>query len=318
MYHNKQLTSLLSELFGFPKSNGHGVKDIEYNCPKCDHQRNKFNLSIMTSKNIFHCWACGYKGKTIKLFYDYGTPMQIERYKALGAQAGLKQKNSTLKNEAEQLTLSAFRSLKHKWTDSLNYTAAMKYLANRNIDQDIIDRWDMCYAESGKYRNRIIVPSKSIDGKVDYFIARDFFDTQKSKYFNPRLDKENVIFGEKFIDWRKPVFITEGVFDAIVIYNAIPILGTNLKPYKRLVQKLSQNHSTVILGFDPDTVGQQKQIHVAKYLLNIGCTVYILPKVLYNNRDLSEIYQQDGRDGIVTLIKSAQEFDELDAAIANL
>jgi len=318
MHPNRQLTDLLSELFGFPKFSS-GAKDIEYNCPKCDQDRNKFNLSVDVNNKIFQCWACGYKGRAIKLFYDYGSPIHIERYKSLDVNAGLKlQKNNSLEKEAEQLTLSDFRSLKHQWTDSLNYVAAMKYLSRRNIDQTIIDRWDMCYAETGKYKNRIIVPSKSEDGKIDYFIARDFFDTQKAKYFNPQLDKEKIIFGEKFIDWKKPIFITEGVFDAVVIYNAIPILGTNLKPYKRLIQKLSQNRSTVILGFDPDDVGVKKEINVAKFLLNIGCTVYILPKKLYNGRDLSKIYQDEGKSGIVTLIKSAEEFDELDAAIANL
>jgi len=289
------------------------VKDFEYICVKCKH----FHLSVDVESKIFHCWACGYKGKLNNLIFKHGSTSQLERFKALDVNAGLKTKNTKVKNEAEQLTLSAFRSLKHNWNKSLNYRAAMRYLRERNIDQELIDRWDMCYAETGKYKNRIIIPSKSESGVIDYFIARDFYDNQKSKYFNPKLDKEKIIFGEKFIDWKKPIFITEGVFDAIVIYNAIPILGTNLKPYKRLVQKLSQNRSTVILGFDPDDVGQKKEIDVAKYLLNIGCSVYILDKTLYN-KDISEIYKDHGKAGIINLIKSAEEFDELDAAIANL
>ena len=311
-----KLVPLLAEIFGFSKEVSRSQKDVLYNCPKCDHGKNKFNLSVYVDKKIFNCWACGYKGRVDKLIYDFGKPIHIERYKAL--------KNTTssihiTKNvETESLSLSAFRSLKHRWTDSINYVAAMRYLSDRNIDQDIINKWDICYAEEGKYKDRIIVPSKNIDGGIDYFIARDFYGTQYTKYRNPKLEKSKIIFGERFIDWKKPIFITEGVFDAIVIYNSIPILGTNIKAYTKLLKKLIENRSTVILGFDSDKIGKKKEIEVAKYLLNLGCTVYTLPKDLYNGEDLSEIYNHSGRTGIINLIKSAEPFDELAAAILTL
>lgn len=320
MFHNRSLVSLLSEIFGFPRSVDHGKKDFEYNCPNCDNGGNKFNLSIDVENGMFHCWACGYRGRNLKLAYDHGDHGQIERMKALTSQAGdsMALTNHRKDAEEEKLSLSAFRSLKHKWTDSLNYIAAMRYLASRNITQDIIDKWDMCYAETGKYKNRIIVPSKAENGAIDYFVARDFYDNAKFKYYNPQLDKEVIIFGERFIDWKKPIFITEGVFDAIVLYNSIPILGTNLKPYKRLSQQLIRNRSTVILGFDPDKIGKKKEIDLAKFVLNLGCTVYTLPKDVFGDMDIAEVYQHYGKAGIIKLIKSSTRFDELDAAIATL
>ena len=315
-YHNPKLISLLYELFGFPRLSSRGKKDLEYNCPHCDGGRNKFNLSIDVDNLIYHCWACGYKGKAHKLFKDFGNPRQILEFNLLNT----KYKPEKIKKEDEEiLSLSEFKSLKYNWSPSPNYTAAMKYLRKRNIDQEIINRWDICYSESGKYKNRIIIPSKSLDGKIDYFIARDFFDVTKLKYKNPRLKKDEVIFGEKFIDWNKPIIITEGVFDAIVIYNAIPILGTNIKNYKKLLRNLIYNKSTVILGFDADKTGKEKEIKVAQFLLNLGVIVYILPKTKYNEyNDLSEIYNKEGKKGIINLIKSAQPFDKLDAAIATL
>jgi len=315
-YRDPNLIALLSEIFNLPKQVNHAQKDFLYNCPKCDGGRNKFNLSIDVENKIFKCWACGWKGKLSKAVFERGSRGQIERFKALKLSTSSIHKKITV--ETESLSLSAFRSLKHQWKDSINYVAAMRYLRNRNINQEIIDKWDICYAENGKYKNRIIIPSKNLDGKIDYFIARDFYGTSSIKYKNPPLRKSEIIFGERFIDWKKPIFITEGVFDAIVIYNAIPILGTNVKAYKKLVKKLMQNRSTVILGFDSDKIGKQKEISVAKYLIGLGCTVYTLPKELYSEEDLSEIYKKSGKAGIISLIKSAQSFDELDAAIATL
>ena len=38
--------------------------------------------------------------------------------------------------------------------------------------------------------------------------------------------KTNFIFNEHFVDWNKPLFLVEGVFDAIMLRrNAVPILG---------------------------------------------------------------------------------------------
>ena len=314
--NNPLLISLLYEIFGLPKSSSRDKPDLQYNCPHCDDNRNKFHLFVNLDKKVFHCWACGYRGSLKKLFSDHGTPRQILEFENLSSNYRPIKKE---KPQEEVLSLDDFRSLKFRWDDSLNYTAAINYLKKRNINQKIIDRWDMCYAETGKYKNRIIIPSKSLSGKIDYFIARDFYGTSKLKYKNPRLKKDEVIFGEKFIDWNKPIMITEGVFDAIVCYNAIPILGTNIRSYSRLIKNLIYNKSTVILGFDADKTGKEKEIKVARFMIGIGCEVYILPKSRYNEfNDLSEIYNNSGQTGIISLIKSAQPFDELDAAIATL
>lgn len=317
--YNPGLISLLSEILGFPKSSSKGKADLEFNCPYCDEGKNKFNLFIKLDSMIFHCWACGFKGKVHRLLNKFGSDRQREEFKLISPDNVRPVQKQKEEKPQEIISLSSFRSLKYKWPNSLNYIAAIKYLKQRNIDQELIERWDICYSEEGKYKNRIIIPSRSLDGKLEYFVSRDFYGTSKQKYLNPRIDKENLIFGEKFIDWNKPIILTEGVFDAIVCYNAIPILGTNLKVYKRLVKKLIQNKSTVILGFDADKTGKEKEIKVARFLISIGCNVYILPKSKYNEfNDLSQIYNNSGRTGIVTLIKSAQPFDELDAAIATL
>lgn len=307
------VVDLDSELLGFPKRYDSATIEVEWCCPRCDNGRGKFNLVVNLEKNVFHCWACDYRGTVRKLVYDYGDEEQKTRSKSLSKYRPRKFKYA--EKPKEDFPIESFRSLRVKWTDSLDYNAAMNYLKSRKITKEMIDQWDICFADEGDYAGRVIVPSKDIHGKVEYFIARDIYDTAKIKYKNPRSRKNEVIFGEKFIDWTKPVLLVEGVFDAMVLYNAIPLLGTKIDGHTKLIRKIMKNKTPIILGFDADVSAKDK-ITIAKYLKNLGISLYILSGNQYN--DLAEAHQKRGRGYIVDLIRNAREFDELDIAMAEL
>ena len=312
MFRNKRLVNLLAEIFGFPRRFDHGDVEVEYNCPHCDNGQNKFNMVVNTDNHVFHCWACGYKGRASRLFWDFGNDRQKLEWKSMDKYVP----ETKSSKSSEPLVLTGFRSLRMKWKDSLTYRAAMRYLRKRNIGPDLIDKWDICYAEDGKYRDRIIIPSRNLGGKMEYFVARDIFDTQKLKYKNPESRKADIIFGEKFIDWGKPVVLTEGVFDAMVLYNSVPLLGSKIEGHNRLLTKIFMCNTPIILGFDEDDAGRDANIEVGKYLLNLGVPVYSIQ----NNEhgDLAKAYEVGGREYIVRLIRNAQPFDELDILINDL
>jgi len=315
MFRNKRLVNLLAEIFGFPRRFEHGQVEVEYNCPHCDNRRNKFNLVVNTDNHVFHCWACGYKGKTSRLFHDFGNDRQQNDFNKFHGKIYIDH-HEISGITTEPLQLTGFRSLRNVWKDSLTYKAAMRYLKKRRIGADLIDKWDICYAETGKYNNRIIIPSRSLDGQVEYFVARDIFDTQKLKYNNPPSEKSTVIFGEKFIDWGKPVVITEGAFDAMVLYNAVPLLGSNIEGHSRLIRKIFDCQTPIILGFDDDVAGRKANIRVGKYLMNLSIPIYTI--VDNEHGDLAKAYEMEGKEYIVGLIRNAQPFDELDILIHEL
>ena len=312
MFRNKKLVNLLSEIFGFPRKFEHGQVEIEWNCAHCDTGRNKFNMVVNTDNHVFHCWACGYKGKVSRLFYDFGNDRQTREWSTLGSALP----EWETKKTSEPLVLTGFRSMRVEWKDSLVYRAAMRYLRNRGIGSALIDKWDICYSQSGRYSDRVIIPSKSLDGKVEYFVARDIFDTQKLKYNNPPSEKAKVIFGEKFIDWGKPVVITEGAFDALVLYNAVPLLGSKIEGHKKLIKKRFEKRTPIILGLDADKAGKSANLRVGKYLLNLGVSVYSIQGNEYG--DLAKAFEVKGKEYIVGLIRNAQPFDELDILINDL
>lgn len=313
MFRNKRLVNLLAEIFGFPRKFDHGIVEVEYNCPHCDNGRNKFNMVVNTDNLVFHCWSCGYKGKVSRLLWDFGNDRQKSEFKTVETSAPIR---TRVEKKDEPLILTGFRSMRQEWNDSLTWRAARNYLRERNITPDLIDKWDICYAEDGKYRDRVIIPSRNLSGEMEYFVARDIFDTQKLKYKNPESRKAQIIFGEKFIDWEKPVVLTEGAFDAIVLYNAVPLLGAKIEGHTKLLKKIFKHKTPIILGFDEDKAGRDANIEIGKYLLNLGVSIYTIQGNEYG--DLAKAYEKAGKEYIVRLIRNAQPFDELDMLVNDL
>ena len=55
------------------------------------------------------------------------------------------------------------------------------------------------------------------------------------------------------IEWEKPVYVVEGIFDAILSRkNAVPILGSNVGSGSLLFKRLLQNNTEVIIALDAD------------------------------------------------------------------
>ena len=116
---------------------------------------------------------------------------------------------------------------------SLTANAPLNYLRKRGINSADILKWKIGYCEDGEYRNRIIIPSFNRDGNCNYFVARAW-TKDWLKYKNPPASK-NVVFNELMINWDEPIVLVEGIFDAIIADNSIPLLGSTLSAYFQAV-----------------------------------------------------------------------------------
>tara|TARA_B100000519_G_scaffold183280_1_gene176743 strand:+ start:64 stop:582 length:519 start_codon:yes stop_codon:yes gene_type:complete len=125
----------------------------------------------------------------------------------------------------------------------------------------------MGYCRSGRYANRIIIPSFTSEGILNYFIARSI-DPNALNYLNPPCSKD-VIFNELVIDWSMPVVLVEGVFDAIKFENSIPILGSMLPIDGKLMSKLASVAIPVYIGLDADAREKENKIIKNMILYNI-------------------------------------------------
>lgn len=308
MYIQKQLVELLSEMFGLPRKYTHSQQNVPFCCPRCDNGTKKYNLEVNVSKGVFHCWSCGYKGKLIRLFYDYGQSRQLTIVQALPI---FDKKSNNLvvsatpgpkSTDEKRISIGPHRSLSVSWNDSIHYLAAKQYLKNRGINDYLISKWDISYSEHGPNKFRIIIPSRSEDGKLEYYIARSFYDYVKPKYKNPPVPKQQIIFGESFIDWNRTVVITEGVFDSIVALNAVPILGTEIHSHKKLISKIKKYNTPVIVCLDYDAWNKSKDIYKILCDFDIDVSIAKVPK---EYGDLSSAFRTGGKRAILDILDSA-------------
>jgi len=164
-------------------------------------------------------------------------------------------------------------------------------------------KYNIGYCESGRYANRIIVPSYSKTGQLNYYTARDFYNYSKLKYLNPKVDKSKIIINELFINWSFPIVLCEGVFDAMAIkLNAIPLLGKYISPL--LKSKLIQYNSTIYFALDSDA--HIDAITGADELIEEGLNIFIakLPK----GKDPGDL----GFEKMQNIISRAKKYDKSD------
>jgi DNA primase len=249
------LISLLSQILGDYKEMGKG--EHYFSCPFCHHHKKKFAVNVL--KNKWKCWVCGSRGNhLIGLFKKLDvSPAQIKELKKCLNDDDIKSYVDTSDEVVELYLPYEFKPL-WKPVDSFEYKHAINYLKKRGISGYDIIRYRMGYCESGQYGGRIIVPSYGVDGKLNYFIARAYHDTNM-KYKNPPVSKNVVVFEEQ-INWNEPIVLVEGVFDAISVRrNAIPMLGKFL-PKKLEVKLLENQVKTVYILLDDDARTEALQL----------------------------------------------------------
>jgi hypothetical protein len=98
------------------------------------------------------------------------------------------------------------------------------------------------------YRDRLIIPYYK-DGKVIYWQARSFDENAKKRYINPNVPIEPILFGYEELEKTssQPIFIMEGVFDAISI-GGISMLGSKL--YKQRIDAFTRSRRRKVFVID--------------------------------------------------------------------
>lgn len=263
-------------------------------CPKCNHHKKKMSVNI--EKDKFKCWVCDYHGSSIRrLVRRYGNySHQSEWAKFVPSidinkfeEAFYSSFASSQPEEAQTTPLpTEFKSLATK-SASLAAKPARRYLFERGITMADILRWKIGYCTSGDYEGRVVIPSFNENGNVDYFVGRTYEGNWK-KYMNPPVGR-NIVFNELYVDWQSDLSIVEGVFDAIVAGNAVPILGSSLREDSRLIRNVVENDTPVYIALDPDA--EKKALKLIKKLLMFDIELYKVDIKPYT--DVGEMSKQE-------------------------
>jgi DNA primase len=259
--NKKDSTKILHEILGRYIDKG---TELLFTCPVCNHHKPKFSVNV--DKNVYKCWVCDYRGRNVRrIVRRFGSYNQLQSWDQLSGVSDLERFNDLFVEgfgrEDETKTPiqipEEFVTLTQSSTPATG-TYAMKYLASRGISKQDILRWKIGYCFSGEYRNRIIIPSFDEDGDCNYFIARSY-NGDSFKYKNPKASKD-IVFNELFIDWNSDLVLVEGVFDALVAGNAVPILGSTLRAESKLLRKIVWNDTPIYVALDPDAAAKERRI----------------------------------------------------------
>jgi hypothetical protein len=268
-----------------------------HHCPFCHHSKKKLQVNLDTQQ--WHCWVCDAKGTRIKsllrkLKVD---SKSIQMIKDIYGDDEY-QYNPT-EDYPEVLELPKEYKPLHILPKSINpsYRKAISYLTKRNIDMDMIVRYNMGYCENGEYGGRIIIPSYDENGELNYFEARSFYDDVVLKYKKPPVSR-NVIVFDNMINWNEPITLVEGMFDAFSVRrNVIPMLSKHiLNKLKSKIKEKGVTHINMLM--DPDAI--MTSIKHSEYFIKNGISV---KNIILTDIDAGDL----GFEKTTRLIKESKE-----------
>jgi hypothetical protein len=231
-----------------------------YPSPFKQHRKKKLSVCLDRSREEFGWWNCWISDESGKSLYSlmkragHGRAFS-ELGRLLEGQA-FRHGSWDLDDEDDEERVELpeeFRPLS-TYSEDWAYMGAFRYITEeRGFGLAEIAKYNIGYCCEGRYAGRVIVPSYSGDGSLNYFVARDYHWDSDIKYLNPRAPRDTIVFGSR-ITWSQPVTLVEGVFDAMAARrNAIPLLGKRISPALR--DKLSsEKPPKVYLALDRDAI----------------------------------------------------------------
>jgi len=334
-----KIYNILASFLGEAKNGFDGKNmQLQFACPRCvenkgEREANKFNLEVSIRKQLYNCWSCvseGDKmsGSILKLIKIYGNEELLKDYKE-AIRSFRESKMYKLNFSEDEFNIDT----KSVEIDDLRLPRTYKmlqqgkyipkpveaYLKSRGIWWDIIEKYNIGYTEFIKDdfmpSYRIYIPSYDKYGDLNYWTGRDYLDRKNVvKYFNPKVERKNIIFNEEKVQWDADITLVEGPFDHIVVPNSIPLLGKSLnkefKLYWEIINNLKKNSNVCLNVFlDGDAFESVKTIYKE---LNHG-DLYNRIRYIPVSKDLdpSKIYELYGYKGIIECLRSASKINEL-------
>ena len=210
-------------------------------CPFCGNDR--WNCELSMEKKIFHCWVCGMKG-TLKTFCKLvGIKVDEDNWISTDSEKSYFEK--------DDLHIDGF--------NYLNYKDYPKVLQAKGIDECDIQRYNIRYADKGKFKGKMIIPLYE-GRKLVYALARDLII--KGNYYNFRVEKKVILPYYLGRINKYEIYLCEGVLDAISVnklgFTSGVLLGTHIT--KEQIEQVKQfGFDTAIICLDGDMMSLARE-----------------------------------------------------------
>ncbi len=327
----QRIVTLLEDFLGDTKSGINDNLQVQFCCPECNPggSFHKYNLEVNLKKKVFQCWSCSQtnnmSGKLSTLVRKYGgqsyltdyrnilkdiKASQAYEFKYIGGKRMLDDEDEDDSYDENDdligLPEGCFSFDFNSYKQSQYY--ALKYLKERGIGENIIKKHNIKYTFKNCSENRlnfrIILPSYDSSGSLNFWTGRDYTGKNKNKYYNYDVQKKEIIFNEKLINWNSAVTLVEGPFDHVVTPNSIPLLGKILKKdfylYNVLIERCK---SDVLIFLDNDAEKSSVLIYNLLNNTKLKDRVKVVPTP--NGYDPSLLYEEFGYKKICELLNNS-------------
>lgn len=308
-----------------------GVEQYQFCCPCCADENGgridgKFNLEVNFGIGKYHCWKCDIKGNITNLIKKYGNSALLSDY-IDDVKSVLSTEMYQFNKYEELVKMVDYEEIKLPKTftpigeiEKLRKGKLKTFLQERNITQEMVDTYHLGYTkwddEEKNIRSRIIIPSYDKKGNLTYWTGRDFTGYEnRQKYFNVKSDRKRIIFNEGLIEWDGDIVLVEGIIDSLVYPNCIPLMGKQLYKDSQLYEALKNKaNANIFICLDNDTdISETKRIY---RLLNKG---RLKGKIFYlrleKYKDFGEIFESEGKEGLINTLLQSKQFSEFELLI---
>ncbi len=271
------------------------------------HQEKTASFSVVDDQGFYYCFSCKKGGSMFDFIMEMEKVPFIESVKMLASKANVELAEESPHEKQKRDLNQTLYDLYDKIAGSFNFILLKSkqgqkgraYLEARNVRSDMWERFKLGYApddpdwlydflkkqhysddilaQSGLFsqknatyplfRDRLMFPIRTWQGKTVAFGARDLSGTSKAKYINtpetPIYSKKHNLFGlyESLDTIKKSqhAILCEGNFDVVAMhqsgyFNAMAPLGTSFT--EEQVKLLRRYCTKVTTLFDSDDAGQ--------------------------------------------------------------
>lgn len=265
MLKSKTLREIIEEKVYLARANDAGWHNLKCEC--CSDKRVRAAFNFQDGFATYNCFNCKAKFK-----YEEGSGRLSRDARAVLEHYGIGQRElqylvSSLFREAEEETITlasltktnlhnpevAFPDrtypLLHPHSEHIQ-EPLIEYLIGRGIDPL---EYPMYFSLDPKMLGRVIIPYWR-NGKLIFWQARAIDPTVKPRYSNCVAARDAILYNYDQLHDRDtaPLFITEGVFDAMMVHG-VGLMGSTLSPAK--IELLRKSRRRLIFVIDRDSSG---------------------------------------------------------------
>ena len=340
------IVSVISEFIALKKSG----KDFKGLCPF--HQEKTPSFFVIPAKGFFHCFGCGKGGSTVNFIMEHERLDYPAALRFLAGKAGIEIPRTEATNSFEEKLHTAWAMAASFFEKALfenpSGKMVLEYLESRGISKDTARLFGFGFAPSGwdnlikaavargvkivdleaaglvakkesyydRFRNRLMIPIKTLSGKVVGFGGRAMPGDDSAKYINSPetavYKKGQILYGMDVsrddIRSKDEAVVVEGYFDLITLYqagikNVVAVSGTGFTD--RQASLLARFSRKIVLLFDSDSAGVRAAFRACGVLYNSGLepSLVMLPK----GSDPDSFVKEKGSAELSKLISGSED-----------